>query len=94
MNKIGFTNRLAVLLVVILICGICMSFYLAVYSIKAQYLGTLACWTVCFTPIGVSLDIVLNSVVKKSQAENTGADGEGIRYKQISSMIENGGPTI
>lgn len=59
---------------------ILMSFILAMYSIKAQYMGALACWTVCVTPLGVGLDLVLNSSVKKSQAENTGASGEGVKY--------------
>ena len=36
--------------------------------------------TVVFTPIGTAIGIVLNSIVRKSEAENTGADGEGIKY--------------
>lgn len=75
--------------------GMALSFSLAWESIKQQYIGSLACWTVVFTPLGMGIDIVLNSIVKKNQAENTGADGEGIRYKQISHELDNnGGPTI
>lgn len=64
--------------------GLIMGFLLAVYSIRAQYMGALACFTVVFTPIGVGIDIVLQAIVKKSQAENTSKDGEGIRYTMIS----------
>ena len=68
-----------------------LSFILAVLSIKFQYMGALACWTVCFSPIGSVLGIVLNSTVNKSKAENLGPNGEGIRYTQIT---EGEGPTI
>ena len=75
--------------------GMGLSFYLAVESIRTQYLGSLACWTVVFTPLGMGIDIVLNSIVKKNMQENTGGDGEGIRYKQLKHDLENGGgPTI
>lgn len=95
MQNRGFTDRLAVVLVGLLIIGMLMSFYLALQSIEQQYLGTLACWTVVFTPLSAGIDIVLNSIVKKNMQENTGADGEGIRYKQIKHELENGGgPTI
>ena len=33
-----------------------------------------------FTPIGTAVSIVLVRIVDKSRAENTGADGEGIKY--------------
>ena len=55
-------------------------FVLAVLSIKYQYTGALACWTVAFTPIGTACSIVLGAIVKKSRDENTGANGEGINY--------------
>ena len=45
-----------------------------------QYTGALACWTVVFTPIGTAISIVLVRIVDKSRAENTGPDGEGIKY--------------
>ncbi len=38
------------------------------------------CWTVVFTPIGTACSIVLSRIVDKSRAENTSADGEGIKY--------------
>lgn len=87
-SKLGFTNKLAISIIVILAIGLVLSFVLALYSIKNQYLGTLACWTVGFTPLGVGLDIVLNSTVKKSENENTGADGEGIRYRQLINEMK------
>ena len=80
LEYLGFTNCLAVLLVLLLIMGLAGGFVLAVLSIKYQYTGPLACWTVVFTPIGTAISIVLVRIVDKSRAENTGADGEGIKY--------------
>ena len=80
LEHLGFTNCLAVLLVLLLIMGLAGGFVLAVLSIKYQYTGALACWTVVFTPIGTAVSIVLVRIVDKSRAENTGADGEGIKY--------------
>lgn len=85
LKNLGFTAKKDVYILFLLTLCIILSFVLAVLSIQAEYTGVLACWTACFTPLGVGLDIVLNSSVKKSMAENTGADGEGIRYKQLSS---------
>lgn len=78
--RLGFTNCLAVLLVLLLLFGLVGGFALAVLSIKYQYTGALACWTVVFTPIGTAVSIVLVRIVDKSRAENTGADGDGIKY--------------
>ena len=64
----------------LLLLGLAGGFILAVLSIKYQYTGALACWTVVFTPIGTAISIVLVRIVDKSRAENTGADGEGIKY--------------
>lgn len=80
LGRLGFTNCLAVLLVLLLFVGLAGGFVLAVLSIKYQYTGALACWTVVFTPIGTAVSIVLVRIVDKSRAENTGADGEGIKY--------------
>lgn len=77
---LGYTNCLGVLLVLLLLLGLVGGFVLAVLSIKYQYTGALACWTVVFTPIGTAISIVLVRIVDKSRAENTGADGEGIKY--------------
>lgn len=70
------------------------SFILALYSIHEQYIGALACWTVCITPIGAGLDLVLKATVDKSKAENTSGEGHGIRYTQLVNEIEGGEPTI
>ncbi len=78
--SLGFTNRLAIYLLLFLLAGIVGGFYLAVLSIRYQYAGALACWTVVFTPIGTAIGVVLNSIVHKSDHENTGADGEGIKF--------------
>ncbi len=78
--SLGFTNRLAIYLLLFLLAGIAGGFVLAVLSIRHQYAGALACWTVVFTPIGTAIGVVLNSIVHKSDHENTGADGEGVKF--------------
>ena len=79
-HGIGFTNRLAIYLVLLLTAGLAGGFFLAWKSIQYQYMGALACFPVVFPPIGTAIGIVLNSIVKKSDHENTGADGEGIKF--------------
>lgn len=80
LSSLGFTNRLAIYILLFLAAGLLGGFYLALKSIQCQYTGALACWTVVFTPIGTAVSIVLSKIVNKSAAENTGADGEGIKY--------------
>ena len=80
LKSIGFTNRLALYIVALLAAGLAGGFVLAVLSIKYQYTGALACWTVAFTPIGTACSVVLSGIVKKSREENTSAKGEGIKY--------------
>ena len=75
-----FTNRLALYLMLFLAAGLAGGFILAWKSIEYQYMGALACFTVVFTPVGTAIGIVLNSIVHKSETENKGADGEGIKY--------------
>ena len=60
--------------------GLAGGFYLAIRSISTGYTGSLLCWTVVFTPIGTACSIVLSKIVDKSRAENTGGNGEGIKY--------------
>ena len=76
----GNTDRLGYILVFILALGLAGGFALAVLSIRYQYTGALACWTVVFTPIGTALSVVLSRIVEKNRAENTGANGEGVKY--------------
>ena len=78
--SIGFTNRLGVYLLLMLVFGLLGGYKLAVMSINTGYMGQLLCYTVVFTPIGTACSIVLNSIVNKSRAENTGGDGTGIKY--------------
>lgn len=80
LSELGFTNRLALYILAFLIIGLAGGFYLALKSIAVGYTGALMCWTVVFTPIGTATSLVLGKVVKKSTIENTGADGEGIKY--------------
>ena len=51
------------------------------------YTGALMCWTVVFTPIGTACGIVLSKIVDKSKAENSGPNGEGIKY--AAAMASN-----
>lgn len=79
-KKLGFTNRLALYIILFLVAGLAGGFYLALKSITYGYTGALMCWTVVFTPIGTAVSIVLSKIVDKSKAENTSADGDGIKY--------------
>ena len=83
--EMGFTNRLAVYLVLLLTAGLVMGFVLAKLSIASQYTGALMCFTVVFTPIGTACSIVLNSIVKKSQAENTWGS-KGVKYAAAEAV--------
>lgn len=77
LKKIGFSNRLAVYILFFLLLGLIGGFYLALESIHADYLGSLVCWTVVFTPIGTAVSLAIGKVVDKSRAENTTG---GIKY--------------
>lgn len=77
---LGFTNRLALYIILMLVAGLIGGFYLANRSISTGFTGALACWTIVFTPIGTACSIVLSRIVDKSKAENTSADGEGIKF--------------
>lgn len=78
--SLGFTNRLAIYIILFLAAGLAGGFYLALESIRTGYMGSLLCWTVVFTPIGTACSIVLSKIVHKSEVENSSADGEGIKY--------------
>ncbi len=86
---LGFTNRLAIYLLIFLAAGLTGGFYLALKSIQYQYTGALMCWTVVFTPIGTAVGLVIGKVVDKSKAENTGGNGDGITFAaaQASGFI-------
>ncbi len=71
MKKLGFTNLLALILVILLVFMVAGGFYLAVLSIRQGYTGALYCYTVIATPLGTALSVVLAKVVDKSKAENT-----------------------
>ena len=77
LKSVGFTNRLAIYMLVFLFLGLVGGFYLGIRSIDAQYMGSLLCWTVVFTPIGTATSLAIGKVVDKSRAENT--EG-GIKY--------------
>lgn len=77
---IGFTNRLAIFLLLFLVAGLIGGFALSVLSIKYQYVGPLACWTVVFAPVGTAIGIVIGKVVDKNKSENVGGNGDGITF--------------
>lgn len=79
-RRMGNTDLLGFLLVLLLAAGLAGGFVLGLLSIRYQYTGPLACWTVVFTPIGTALSIVLSRIVEKNRAENTSAAGEGVKY--------------
>lgn len=79
-KKLGFTNKLAVCLVIIMVASLMMGFYLAIKSIEMQYTGALVCWSCVIAPLDTCLGIVLVKVVDKSKAENLGPDGTGISF--------------
>jgi len=90
-TNIGFTNRLAIYLLIFLAAGLAGGFYLALKSIQYQYTGALMCWTVVFTPIGTAVGLVIGKVVDKSKAENTGNNGDEIVFAtaQASGFIQD-----
>lgn len=85
-KKIGFTNTLAIYLVLLLTLTLGLGFYLALESIRAQYTGALICWTAVLSPLDACLGVVLMKIVDKSKAENI-SNGTGISY--ALAMAEN-----
>lgn len=90
-KRIGFTDSLAIYILLYLLAGLTMGFYLALKSIEYNYIGALACFTVVFTPIGSVAAIVIGKVVDKNRDENTGGNGDGIKFAtaQASGFVEN-----
>lgn len=80
LSKLGFTNRLAIYVLLFLAIGLVGGFYLALKSIEARFTGSLLCWTVVFTPIGTATSIAISKVVDKNRAENTSGNGDGITF--------------
>lgn len=78
--SLGFTNRLALYIILFLALGLAGGFYLAIRSIQTGYTGSLTCWTIVFTPIGTACSVVLSRIVDKNRDENTSSTGEGIVY--------------
>lgn len=99
--SLGFTNRYAIYLLLFLVMGIVGGFYLAVMSIKYQYVGALACWTVVFTPVGTAIGVVLGKIVDKNRAENVSGSGDGITFASAQARgfireenMDNASPPI
>ncbi|MCC8120525.1 MAG: hypothetical protein LIO42_00690 [Oscillospiraceae bacterium] len=79
LRNLGFTNRLALLLVLLLIGMVAGGYDLALRSIRDGYTGALYCYTVIATPLGTALSVVLAKVVDKNKAENTD-NGKGVKF--------------
>lgn len=80
LKSLGFTNRLAIYILIFLAAGLAGGFYLAVKSITYGFNGSLLCWTVVFTPLGTVSAAVIGRVVDKSKHENLAADGTGLSF--------------
>ncbi len=93
LDRLGFTNCLAVAIVLLIAGGLLGGFVLAVLSIATRYTGALACWTAAFGPIGTAASVVLAFVVNKSKAENT-ACGIGIKYAAAETNHFTASPEI
>lgn len=78
--SLGFTNRLAIYILMFLAAGLAGGFYLALKSIQYGYTGALMCWTVVFTPVGTAASVAISKVVDKNRAQNTGGNGDGITF--------------
>lgn len=90
-KSIGHTDRLSIYILFIIIVTILMGFYLAVESIKYNYTGALICFTAAIAPLDAALSFVLGKVVDKNKAENTGGNGDGIKFAiaQASGFSQN-----
>lgn len=86
-KKIGFTNTLAIYLILLLTLSLGLGFYLAMQSIESQYTGALVCWSVVVAPLDSCLGIVLVRIVDKSRAENT-SNGTGVSYALAMAEAE------
>lgn len=86
-KKIGFTNTLAIYLILLLTLSLGLGFYLAMQSIESQYTGALVCWSVVVAPLDSCLGIVLVRIVDKSRAENT-SNGTGVSYALAMAETE------
>lgn len=97
-KSVGFTNKLGLYVLLIIFITIVMGFYLAVESIKHDYVGSLVCFTAAIAPLDAALTIVLGKIVDKNKAENIGGNGDGIIFakakakgfeEQIKNSCEN-----
>lgn len=96
LSSLGFTNRLAIYILLFLAAGLAGGFYLARESIQTGYTGALMCWTVVFTPIGTAVSIAISRVVDKNKAENTSGNGDGITFAsaQAKGFVREGDADI
>lgn len=86
-KRLGFTDTLAVLCIVLVTVGLLMAYKLAILSIENDYNGALACFTVVFTPIGTMLGITLTAIVNKNRAENTAGGINAMKLQKDSTSI-------
>lgn len=84
-----YSRILGWIVVLFLACLLGGGFYLALLSIRYQYTGALACWTICATPIGTAVTIVLGKTIDKEIKNVTGPSGEGMDYTKETSKGYN-----
>ena len=80
LSSLGFSNRLAIYILLFLAAGLAGGFDLAKESIQTGYTGALMCWAVVFTPIGTVAGAAIGKVIDKSKAENVSGNGDGISF--------------
>lgn len=77
LKSIGFTNRLSLYCLLFITFTLVAGFILAIMSLRANYLGSLICFTATLTPVATATSITLTACVSKSKSENT--EG-GVKY--------------
>ena len=86
-QSLGHTDRLSLYILGVIILTIFMGFYLACKSIQSNYIGNLVCFTITTTPLDAALSIVLSKIVDKNKAENTGGNGDGIKFAMAQASM-------
>ena len=83
-KSIGFSNRLSIYCLLFITFTLIAGFILAIMSLRANYLGSLICFTATLTPVSTAASITLTACVQKSKAENT--EG-GVKYQVAMASL-------
>lgn len=84
LKSIGFSNRLAIYCLLFISFTLVAGFILAIMSLRANYLGSLICFTATLTPVATATSITLTACVQKSKAENT--EG-GVKFQMAMANL-------